>query len=158
MGCIPLITSLLDPRIILVVLFWCISAGALYVLGLHCTNRRYLCALMLPVRSNFKVFCRFNVLAMALLVIPFLPASNLLIRVGFVLAERVLYIPSMGYCMLVGLAYEMVEQRLHLFRQSSRNLERLGVVILLILGAKSILVNTKISIPTVKNRVLPPRV
>lgn len=35
-----------------------------------------------------------------LLVIPFLPASNL-IYVGFVVAERVLYIPSMGFCVLV---------------------------------------------------------
>ncbi|OQR66478.1 transmembrane and TPR repeat-containing protein 1-like [Tropilaelaps mercedesae] len=36
-----------------------------------------------------------------LLVLPWLPASNLLVTVGFVLAERVLYIPSMGFCLLV---------------------------------------------------------
>lgn len=36
-----------------------------------------------------------------LLVISFLPASNLLFNVGFVVAERVLYIPSMGFCILV---------------------------------------------------------
>lgn len=34
--------------------------------------------------------------SLSLLVLPFLPASNLLFPVGFVLAERVLYIPSMG--------------------------------------------------------------
>ena len=33
--------------------------------------------------------------------IPFLPASNLFFRVGFVVAERVLYLPSAGYCMLL---------------------------------------------------------
>lgn len=32
---------------------------------------------------------------------PFLPASNLFFRVGFVVAERVLYLPSMGFCMLI---------------------------------------------------------
>uniref|UniRef100_A0A3P9CU87 dolichyl-phosphate-mannose--protein mannosyltransferase n=1 Tax=Maylandia zebra TaxID=106582 RepID=A0A3P9CU87_9CICH len=35
------------------------------------------------------------------LVFPFIPASNLFFRVGFVVAERVLYMPSMGYCILV---------------------------------------------------------
>uniref|UniRef100_A0A4X2K2T8 Transmembrane O-mannosyltransferase targeting cadherins 1 n=1 Tax=Vombatus ursinus TaxID=29139 RepID=A0A4X2K2T8_VOMUR len=34
------------------------------------------------------------------LVFPFLPASNLFFNVGFVVAERVLYMPSMGYCIL----------------------------------------------------------
>ena len=32
-------------------------------------------------------------LSLALLVIPFLPASNLFFRVGFVVAERILYLP-----------------------------------------------------------------
>ena len=40
--------------------------------------------------------------ALCLMVIPFIPASNLFFPVGFVIAERVLYIPSMGFCMLVG--------------------------------------------------------
>ena len=37
-------------------------------------------------------------------VIPFLPASNLFFPVGFVVAERVLYLPSMGFCLLVALS------------------------------------------------------
>ena len=36
-----------------------------------------------------------------MLIIPFLPASNLFFPVGFVVAERILYIPSMGICILV---------------------------------------------------------
>lgn len=43
------------------------------------------------------------VLAWGLLVLPFLPASNLAAYVGFVVAERVLYLPSMGACLLVAL-------------------------------------------------------
>uniref|UniRef100_UPI00358F6F31 protein O-mannosyl-transferase TMTC2 isoform X2 n=1 Tax=Myxine glutinosa TaxID=7769 RepID=UPI00358F6F31 len=42
-----------------------------------------------------------TIMALALLILPFLPASNLLFYVGFVLAERILYIPSMGFCLLV---------------------------------------------------------
>ena len=40
-------------------------------------------------------------LALALLVIPFLPATNLFFSVGFVVAERILYIPSAGFCLLI---------------------------------------------------------
>ncbi|KAE8752552.1 hypothetical protein FOCC_FOCC000674 [Frankliniella occidentalis] len=41
--------------------------------------------------------------ALALLVLPLLPASNLFFYVGFVVAERVLYLPSIGFCLLVAL-------------------------------------------------------
>ena len=44
--------------------------------------------------------------SLSLLVVPYLPASNLFFPVGFVVAERVLYLPSMGFCMLVALAYK----------------------------------------------------
>lgn len=43
------------------------------------------------------------VLSIALLTLPFLPATNLFFYVGFVVAERILYLPSVGYCLLVGL-------------------------------------------------------
>ncbi|KAJ8922613.1 hypothetical protein NQ315_007645 [Exocentrus adspersus] len=42
--------------------------------------------------------------SIALLALPFLPATNILFYVGFVVAERVLYIPSAGLCLLLGLA------------------------------------------------------
>lgn len=40
--------------------------------------------------------------SLAMIVVPFLPASGLLFKVGFVIAERVLYLPSIGYCYLIG--------------------------------------------------------
>ncbi|XP_022258926.1 transmembrane and TPR repeat-containing protein 1-like, partial [Limulus polyphemus] len=40
-------------------------------------------------------------IALATCVLPFLPASNLLVTVGFVVAERVLYIPSAGFFILI---------------------------------------------------------
>ncbi|KAG8439528.1 hypothetical protein GDO86_005650 [Hymenochirus boettgeri] len=51
--------------------------------------------LQLPSTENILV------LALSLLIVPFVPASNLFFYVGFVIAERVLYIPSMGFCLLV---------------------------------------------------------
>ena len=44
--------------------------------------------------------------SLSLLILPFLPATNLFFYVGFVLAERVLYLPSLGYCLL--LSYSLV--------------------------------------------------
>jgi hypothetical protein len=32
-------------------------------------------------------------------------------QVGFVIAERVLYIPSMGFCLLVAFGYSRLEQK-----------------------------------------------
>ncbi len=58
--------------------------------------------------SDFTVISH----GLLLLVIPFLPASNLFFPVGFVVAERVLYLPSMGFCLLVAYsAHKLVKSR-----------------------------------------------
>ena len=50
---------------------------------------------------------------LSLMIIPFVPASNLFFPVGFVVAERVLYLPSMGFCLLVAYgAYRLTQSRL----------------------------------------------
>ena len=54
------------------------------------------------IQSRTKTSVLFS-LFMALL--PFVPASNLLFPVGFVIAERILYLPSMGYCLLVAIGF-----------------------------------------------------
>ncbi|XP_049794426.1 protein O-mannosyl-transferase TMTC2-like [Schistocerca nitens] len=43
--------------------------------------------------------------SLSLLVLPYVPASNALFYVGFVVAERVLYLPSAGHCLLLGLGW-----------------------------------------------------
>ncbi|XP_026835157.1 transmembrane and TPR repeat-containing protein CG31690 [Drosophila erecta] len=58
------------------------------------------------------------ILGTAFLVLPFLPASNLLFYVGFVMAERVLYLPSVGYCLLFGLGFGRLWQRVNSSRRS----------------------------------------
>ena len=42
------------------------------------------------------------------MVIPFIPASNIFFPVGFVVAERILYLPSMGFSLLVALGFEVL--------------------------------------------------
>ncbi|KAG9342322.1 hypothetical protein JZ751_016824 [Albula glossodonta] len=60
----------------------------------------------LPTTENIAVF------SLGLLSIPFLPATNLFFYVGFVIAERVLYIPSMGFCLLVAVGLRSLYVRL----------------------------------------------
>jgi tetratricopeptide (TPR) repeat protein len=55
-------------------------------------------------------------IATASLLIPFLPASNLLFWVGFVVAERVMYLPSIGSCVLFGTFIYLVYIRFAKFR------------------------------------------
>ena len=50
-------------------------------------------------------------LSLAMLAFPFLPATNLFFYVGFVIAERVLYIPSLGFCLLVAYGAYMMRRR-----------------------------------------------
>lgn len=49
--------------------------------------------------------------ALSLIVLPFIPASNLFFPVGFVVAERVLYVPSMGFCILVAHGFKILSQK-----------------------------------------------
>ncbi|XP_027244741.1 protein O-mannosyl-transferase TMTC4 isoform X8 [Cricetulus griseus] len=85
MGCIPLIKSVGDWRVIALAALWLCLIGLMF---------QALCS---------EDGCKRRILTLGLgfLVIPFLPASNLFFRVGFVVAERVLYLPSAGYCMLL---------------------------------------------------------
>ncbi|XP_027709913.1 protein O-mannosyl-transferase TMTC4 isoform X3 [Vombatus ursinus] len=85
MGCIPLIKSVSDWRIIALAALW------FCLIGLIC---QALCS-----EDSHKR--RILTLGLGFLIIPFLPASNLFFRVGFVVAERVIYLPSVGYCMLL---------------------------------------------------------
>ncbi|KAG9335195.1 hypothetical protein JZ751_005547, partial [Albula glossodonta] len=60
----------------------------------------------LPATENVVAF------SLGLLALPFLPATNLFFYVGFVVAERILYIPSMGFCLLVAVGARALHVRL----------------------------------------------
>ncbi|XP_008571811.1 PREDICTED: transmembrane and TPR repeat-containing protein 1, partial [Galeopterus variegatus] len=83
-GSIPLVETLWDVRNLATIFL----AVVMTLLSLHCL-------------AAFKRLEHKEVLVgLLFLVFPFIPASNLFFRVGFVVAERVLYMPSMGYCIL----------------------------------------------------------
>ncbi|GBL75293.1 Transmembrane and TPR repeat-containing protein 4 [Araneus ventricosus] len=85
MGCIPLIKSINDKRLLAVLIFWTFFGHLLYSIVAY------------PDKKIRRLLC----LSLAFILVPFLPASNLFFRVGFVVAERALYLPSMGFCMLI---------------------------------------------------------
>nr|CAH7751738.1 unnamed protein product [Callosobruchus chinensis] len=84
MGSIPLVTTINDSRNLMTILMF----GITFLVTLRC----------LQDFENQKHTPM--VLGLMLLIIPFLPAANLLVTVGFVVAERVLYIPSLGSIVL----------------------------------------------------------
>uniref|UniRef100_A0A3B3ZTK3 dolichyl-phosphate-mannose--protein mannosyltransferase n=1 Tax=Periophthalmus magnuspinnatus TaxID=409849 RepID=A0A3B3ZTK3_9GOBI len=88
----------------------------------------------LPTTENVVVF------SIGLLAIPFLPATNLFFYVGFVIAERVLYIPSMGFCLLLAVAMRALNVRLR-HRRSRTALVYCSAVLILLFGAKTVLRN-----------------
>lgn len=61
-------------------------------------------------KFNAKLYSNGDVLMMAimLLLVPFLLATNLLFYVGFVVAERVLYLPSMGFALMIALGVKIL--------------------------------------------------
>ncbi|CAH0393458.1 unnamed protein product [Bemisia tabaci] len=105
MGCIPPISVCkfpIDLRLLAVVILWVSFAATMKRLTKSFNTQEW----------------RGIVIALALLIIPFLPASNLVFRVGFVIAERVLYLPSAGFCLLVALGI----RRLSVFPNSKNPL------------------------------------
>ncbi|KAL4143481.1 hypothetical protein QTP88_005809 [Uroleucon formosanum] len=82
MDAVPRIESAADPRNVATVLFYAAVAAVA-----HASVRRKRTAVAVATTVS---------------VASYVPASNALFYVGFVVAERVLYIPSVGYCLLVG--------------------------------------------------------
>ena len=73
----------------------------------------YAILIALVIRSLINLF-RFGnnrlVIILSLIVFPFIPASNLFFPVGFVIAERTLYIPSTGFSLLIAIGWQTIER------------------------------------------------
>uniref|UniRef100_T1JCJ3 dolichyl-phosphate-mannose--protein mannosyltransferase n=1 Tax=Strigamia maritima TaxID=126957 RepID=T1JCJ3_STRMM len=85
LGSVPLVENINDFRNMWTLLFYIIILLILWKIFSQTEED-----------EEFVIFASF-----ILLVIPFFPASNLFITVGFVVAERILYIPSLGFSILV---------------------------------------------------------
>ncbi len=76
-------------------------------------------------------------LGLSLLVFPYLPASNLFFPVGFVVAERVLYLPSMGFCLLTAYGGYRIKRRVNALAGSKVILSVLLFFFLFVFSAKT---------------------
>ncbi|KAI0217673.1 Protein O-mannosyl-transferase TMTC3 [Lamellibrachia satsuma] len=110
MGTIPLLDSWMDARNLATLCFY-----ASLVKFVHYS----------VTRSGQRV--RAVIMSLAMMVFPFIPALNLFFPVGFVVAERVLYLPSMGFCMLMALGFELL-----LSKQALRHVLWLGMGLFLL--------------------------
>ena len=86
MNCISFLKNPMDLRIVLILVFY-VSLAKL------CLKKRHWASLIF-------------------LILPFLPSSNLLVLVGFVVAERNLYLSILGFALLLSKAMKNMEARL----------------------------------------------
>ncbi|XP_074662880.1 protein O-mannosyl-transferase TMTC1-like [Tubulanus polymorphus] len=93
---IPLIQSICDLRNLATIGFYLVLVTMITRLYRHYHKNRY--------SEDVAVY----LFGFMLLCFPFLPASNLVFYVGFVVAERVLYIPSAGFCMIISYCVDQV--------------------------------------------------
>jgi hypothetical protein len=90
--CIPKISSVLDAKFMHTVILY----GALLALIARGLYTNYFKQTPLGHHPHDAL-----IRIMVWLVIPFVPASGIFLRLGTLLAERLLYIPSLGFCMLL---------------------------------------------------------
>ena len=95
MGSIPLVQQFSDVRNIYSLLLWTVIICIVLRLS-------YCWAKSVGVSHN-PIFY-----SLILLIVPFVPSSNIFLRVGFVIAERVLYIPSIGLCICVPFGFNLI--------------------------------------------------
>uniref|UniRef100_A0A0K0DAK2 dolichyl-phosphate-mannose--protein mannosyltransferase n=1 Tax=Angiostrongylus cantonensis TaxID=6313 RepID=A0A0K0DAK2_ANGCA len=110
MGCVPAVESWNDNR----------------ALSLPLILLMAVCVIVFLYELNDRLLYFGVVLA----VVTFLPASNLIVTVGFTVAERVLYLPSAGVCICGALLFER-SQRLF------RNTDKVFVALLIIALTKT---------------------
>ena len=122
MGTIPLITAVSDLRnLATIATFITVTTlGLCSTLGSHAT-------------AKIAVF------GLSLVIFPYIPASNLFFPVGFVVAERVLYVPSMGFCMLVALGTWLLMN----YSKTVSALIKAGLVCLLLLHSAKTMVRNR---------------
>lgn len=84
-----------------------------------------------PYRSVYVALLTF----LGFMVLPFVPASNSLFYVGFVVAERVLYMPSVGFCLLLGLGAGTLTSG---WRSRDRRSKIFKIILLIVVLAMSI--------------------
>lgn len=91
LGCVPTITYPGDLRLL--------GSLSLWIL-----------ILLLVYNSLYYYRSKSLMVALVLLVLPFVPSTNLFFTVGFVVAERNLYLSVLGYSLLVAIGYSRLDK------------------------------------------------
>ncbi|CAB9504243.1 and TPR repeat-containing protein 2 [Seminavis robusta] len=116
---IPLIESMSDNRAWLVILLWAISLGSVYSLLVGSSPK---------ASKQSKEIRQVGLIAFyAFLFLPFLLSSNLLVTTGLCKADRVIYLPLFGYCLIQGLIFKLLSSA---FRPKDDGEESVGLMVL----------------------------
>ncbi len=110
---IPTATSPMEPEVLLAVLAW----GTL--IAVACWSF---------IRGEGRL-CFF----IGLVILTFLPVSNLVLLIGTIMGERLFYLPSAGLCLLAGWVWQRSMQRPEYMRESTRLFRIAGYGVLLAL-------------------------
>lgn len=100
---IKLIESLADPRAAIVLTF----VGSFFYFVFQSLLSKS--ALTVGVTRTNKVLVQF---ILGWYAVPFLLSSNIIVKTGFMKAERVMYLPSLGFCFLLAYLLRRVDMRL----------------------------------------------
>ncbi|KAK9508070.1 hypothetical protein O3M35_007812 [Rhynocoris fuscipes] len=139
MDAIPRLTSIFDSRNLFTILFY----GLIYLAISKCLRelrsqeilkkrpRKCRGCGQISNNNNYPSLCECTtpsrisrssetlLLSLSILIVPFIPATNLFFYVGFVVAERVLYLPSVGYCLLLGIGYARLARSRYLLSRAA---------------------------------------
>ena len=120
-GAIDLVTSPADARNLLTLLVYAGIAG-LAVLAVL----RRAAALVDDRAASVLLF------SLLMLIMPYIMASNLVVYVGFVLAERVMYLPCLGYAGIISVALHQISITRH------RTAKHIGLALCVVLAARTV--------------------
>ncbi|XP_027198204.1 protein O-mannosyl-transferase TMTC3-like [Dermatophagoides pteronyssinus] len=101
MNSIPLVKTFDDPRNAWTAIF--------YLVFIILSSRAFYLAISCPSKRSSNIDRSNLLISLILIVILFIPASNLLFPVGFVLAERILYTPSIGFTALLAIGWLRIQ-------------------------------------------------
>ncbi|CAI4231090.1 unnamed protein product [Auanema sp. JU1783] len=111
----PIVSSS-DFRIALIIVFYTLVTLLCGLIGLRCFEKisrsKLLHLTSLQNGDNLEDILFFSFI----LLVSFLPASNLFVYVGFVIAERILYLPSVAFCYLAAVTFVFLEKKFPKYR------------------------------------------
>lgn len=122
MDCIPLIKSFTDFRILLILIFWMtlILLMRASLLNQNPNIRRYFryVSVFIILNNNFS---KSQIkIGLIFVFVPFIPSSNVFFTVGFVVAERALFLSSFGYVLLLITGIDILCQRFQMYSKVSQ--------------------------------------